>query len=787
VDIAVDAATLAHDLTMHGIKVERLTATGLTERLVVVGHVLTAAPHPSADRLRVCTVDVGGAEPLEIVCGAPNVAAGQRVAVALVGARLPNGVKLRKSKIRGVASNGMICSEIELGLGDEKGGIMVLPPDTRIGVPLADVLGDADATLELEVTPNRPDQLGHVGVAREIAARYATALRAPQPPAFPPRSEDNVSVEIESPAECYRFTARVVRGVRVGPSPAWLRGALETVGVHSVNNVVDVTNYVMLESGQPLHAYDLERLPSPAMGVRRARRGERLEVLDGSTRELGPEHLVITAGDDVVGVAGVIGGMPTRITEETASLLIECAAFDARTVRATRRALNLSTDASYRFERGSDREACVSASDRALELILSVAGGEPGTLVDEFPTPRPAREVGLRRSTVGRLLGEGLTIETITTLLDRLDFERIAGDRDSITVRVPSFRADVVEEADLVEEVARMHGYENIGKGWKYRTTVPSAPDPFDRFLERAAAHLAARGHCEFITSAFTDGRELRWFEWADTDARSRPIALRNPLSANHLYLRTHLLPGVLDAVARNIAHGRRELNVFSIGRVYLRGEGESGLPDEPTHVVIVRTRPRGQSFWRHDGSPTDLFDIKAEVESLLAALRPAALEEWSYDFATSRGEFVYTGRGRTVIEGGVIPAAAAGSLGIEQPVWYAALDLSALFDVAGDKTTFRTFSEFPASRRDLSLVAPAGVSWAQMEKHVAKVGGRLLESLQVFDVFRGASVGAERTAYGVRLSFRSSAGTLTDSDVDAIVARIVGKLESELGVALRS
>jgi phenylalanyl-tRNA synthetase beta chain len=787
VDIEADARTLAHDLTMHGIKVERLVATGLTERLVVVGHVLAAAQHPDADRLRVCTVDVAGSEPLEIVCGAPNVAAGQRVAVALVGARLPNGLKIRKSKIRGVASHGMICSEIELGLGTDSGGIIVLPAETPIGAVLADILGESDATLELEVTPNRPDQLGHVGVAREVAALYDLPLRVPEVTAFASSRDEDVSINIESPEECFRFVARVVRGVKVGPSPAWLKDAIEKVGINSINNVVDATNYVMLELGQPLHAYDLKKLRSAEMGVRRGRRGERLEVLDGTTRELGPEHLIITCEDEAVGVAGVIGGMPTRITEETSDILLECAAFSPRTVRATRRSLNISTDASYRFERGSDREICAIASRRALQIIQEVAGGTPSSEVDVFPNPWGTRHVTIRRVTVRRLLGEDLPVQTITGLLERLEFQRVSADENAVTVSVPPFRWDIVEEADLVEEVARMHGYDNIGRGWKYRVTVPSAPDAFDRFMERVAGHLAARGHTEFVTSAFTDARELHWFDWPDSDPRSHPIPLKNPLSANHAYMRTSLLPGVLDAVAHNISHGRRELSVFTMGRVFLRAQRESGLPDEPTHVTVVRTRPRAGSFWRGDGSPPDLFEIKAEVETLLATMRPAAVDAWAYDFAPSRGEFRYTDRGRTVGEGGIIPIAAARELGIEQPVWYATVDLSALFDVEAANAVFRPFSEFPSSRRDLSLVAPAGVSWAQIEKHVAKVGGRLLESLQVFDVFRGASIDTGQTAYGVRLSFRSSEGTLKDSDVDAIVTRIVGKLEAELGVVLRS
>jgi phenylalanyl-tRNA synthetase beta chain len=787
VDVPVDVATLAHDLTMHGVKVERVQSRGVTERLVVVGKVLEATAHPDAQRLRVCRVDVGDGEPLEIVCGAPNVAAGQRVAVARVGARLAGDVKIRKSKIRGVASNGMICSQAELGLGHESNGIMVLDTDAAPGTPLADVLHASDATLELEITPNRPDQLSHVGVAREIAAIYRTALRTPRALVQGADDDTALRVRIDDPAQCYRFVARVIRGVGVGPSPAWLRRALESVGLKSINHVVDVTNYVMLETGQPLHAYDLNLLPAPDMGVRRARAGERLETLDGIERELGTEHLIITAGDEAVGVAGVIGGMATRVTESTTDLLLEVAAFDPREVRRTRRALGLSTDASYRFERGSDRDVCRRASDRACELIVQGAGGAAGRVVDEYPAPWPARTASVRRSSVRRLLGESIPVERITDLLGRLGFARVGGDRDAVTVSVPTFRWDIAEEADLVEEVARLHGYDHIGRAWKFRTTVPSQPDPFDRFVDRVSDHLVARGHTEVLVTSFTDGRESRWFEWAGDDRRAHPIAVRNPLSAHHTHMRTQLLRGVLDVAAYNLAHGRRELYLFSVGAVFLRAGAENALPEEPVHLLIMRTRPGGSVFWRDAAGTVDFFEIKAEVESLLGTQRPGVLSALTFDFEANRGVFRYSDRRRVVVEGGILPQTAAAELDIDQPLWYAAIDLSALFETRGAPATFRAFSTFPSSRRDLSLVAPAGVQWGQIEKHVAKAGGRLLESLQVFDVYAGEALGPDRVAYGVRLSFRSAQGTLKDADVDAIVARIISKLEAELGVTLRA
>jgi phenylalanyl-tRNA synthetase beta chain len=530
-----------------------------------------------------------------------------------------------------------------------------------------------------------------------------------------------------------------------------------------------VTNYVMMELGQPLHGYDLGVLPSTHMGVRRGRRGERLEALDGVTYALDDTHLIITAGDEAVGVAGVIGGTSARIAESTTDVLLESAAFDPRAVRRTRRALNISTDASYRFERGSDRDVCRAAADRAAALIVEVAGGHIGKCVDAFPAPRPPRVVTLRRATVRRLLGENFTSDTIAEILERLDFGRVSSDGESVTVSVPSFRWDIAEEADLVEEVARVYGYENIGKGWRYRTTAPSVPDPFDRFLDRLADHMVARGHTEVLTTSFSDGREQAWFGWAESDPRSQAIAIKNPLSAHHAHMRTHLLPAVLDVVAHNVAHGRRELYLFTVGRVFVRADGKKGLPDEPTQILIARTRPEGSAFWRSGPAPVDFFEIKAEVETLLATHASGAFAELAYEFEPTHGTFRYSDRRRSVVEGGVVPARAIHDLDLKQPVWFAVVDVSALFEHTAATPAFRPYSEFPPSRRDLSLVAPPGVSWSQIEKHVVKAGGRLLESQHVFDVYRGGTLGEGRTAYGVRLVFRSIESTLTDADVDAL------------------
>jgi len=784
VEIPVDISTLAHDLTMLGVKVERLHRAGPTNSAVVIGRVLETQRHPDADRLTLCRVDVGGGEPLQIVCGAPNVAAGQTVPVALPGAALPGGFKIRKSKIRGVVSNGMICSEVELGMGEDASGIMVLDTEAAPGTTLSDALGGDEPVLEIEVTPNRPDHLGHIGVAREVAARYGVPLRLPEANVqSSAEGEPCFSVRIENPEDCYRFTGRVVRGVRVGPSPAWLRGELERVGLKSVNNIVDVTNFVMLEYGQPLHAYDLRRLHG-RIGVRRGRKDERLAALDEATYTVGSEALLITDDDTPIGVAGVIGGMDTRVTEETVDLLIESAAFNSRLVRRTRRALNLSTDASYRFERGSDRTVCMTASDRAARLILEIAGGTAGEAVDAFPAPLPPHRIVIRRSYTCRVLGLSLSSEEITSLLERLSFA-CSGANDSITASVPAFRVDVAEEADLVEEVARLYGYDRIGQGWSFRSTTPARFDAFDGFVQAVASHLCARGFTEVMTSSFTDGREVAVMAWGADDSRARPVEIRNPLSGNHRFLRTSLLPGLLGVVQRNADRGNKDIRVFHCGPVFL-ARREGGLPEESARVLMVCSRPPGKEFWSQSKFELDLYDIKGETERVLSAVR-ADLERMAFSFDPASGRFQYVDRGRTVVEGGAVGAAVCAAYEITQPLWWAEVDLAVLFELRSRRSAYRPVSPYPVSKRDLSLVTPAGVDWAQIEKVLVKHAGRLLESHRVFDVYRGESLPEGQTAYGVRLQFRSAEGTLRDADVDAAVAKVVSRLQSDLGVVLRS
>ncbi len=785
VNVPVDTMTLAHDLTMLGLNVEHVTGASSIDSNVVIGRVLDVQPHPDADRLRVCTVDAGGENPVGIVCGAPNVAAEQLVAVALVGAKLAGGLKIRKSKIRGVVSNGMICSEIELGLGDDADGIMVLEGDLTPGTLFADV-HTGDEILDIEVTPNRPDQLSHVGVAREVAALYNTELREqPATVATSDKPRPCFSVRIDDGDDCYRFTGRVIRGVKVGPSPAWLRNALESIGLNSINNVVDVSNYVMMEMGQPTHAYDLHKLVSRKIGVRRARTGEVLKCLDEVEYKL-QDHQILVVDDDIpIGVGGVIGGFDTRVRDDTVDLLVESAAFNARVVRKTRKTMNISTDASYRFERGSDRTGAGAASDRVTELILQVAGGEAGEFIDEYPTPPTRRVVTIRRGNTRRLLGLTLSTVEIARLLERLHFHVESRDEDWVTVAVPSYRDDIIEEVDLIEEVARLNGYDKIGEGWSFRTTTYCRRDPFDRFIESVSEHLCARGHTEVVTSSFIEGGEGELMGWEVDDPRRVGVPLKNPLTTRHSFMRTSLLPGMLEAARWNMDRGVRSMNIFSVGRVFL--PRPEGLPEEPVHALIGRTRPKGADFWNDSKSELDLFDIKLEIEALCDRLQVDFRDRLVYEFDERTGHFRYLKRRDTVIEGGIVPARLGAHYELDQPFWYAVADLRALYDLRGARATFESIPEYPPSKRDLSLVTPPGVTYSQIEKSLVKHGGRLLEYTQVFDVFRGGNLPEGNTAYGVRLWFRSSEGTLTDADVDAVLAKVISKLQSEHRVVLRS
>jgi phenylalanyl-tRNA synthetase beta chain len=594
IDLPPSVDALVDRLTAAGLEVEEILRTGPDLDVATIGLVLERRAHPDADRLSVCRVDVGGPEPLEIVCGAPNVAAGQKVAVALVGAELPGGLRIKKSKIRGVVSNGMICSAQELGLGENSEGILVLDAGATAGAMLSSVLAGGETVLDVEITPNRGDWVSLLGMAREVRASFGGTLRLPET-AAPERgtpAADAVKVAIEDRTGCACYAARVVRGVRVGPSPDWLARRIEAAGFRSINAVVDVTNLVMLELGQPLHAFDLARVRGRSIRVRAAEAGEKLRTLDGHLRELAREDLVIADAEGAVAVAGVMGGADSEVTAATREILIESAYFDPPRVRRTAKRLGLSSDASYRFERGVDPDGQVRAADRAARLIAELTGGEVArgvVLAEGEPVPL-ADPIVLAPARVNRLLGTQLAPAEVQALLARVEVK--AEPRgDAFVCQPPRYRPDLRIAADLVEEVARIHGYDRIPStlpgGAIEGVSIPARRET----REAVRSALVGAGFTEVMTYPFASSGDADALRLAADDPRRRAVRVVNPIQADRPWLRTQLVASVLRTAHANRARQVEEIRAFELARVFRAG-APGALPDEPIEAVSMASMP---------------------------------------------------------------------------------------------------------------------------------------------------------------------------------------------------
>jgi phenylalanyl-tRNA synthetase beta chain len=766
----LDPAATAEQLTMLGAAVDAVEPIHHDLGDVVVALVEEAQPHPNADRLTLCVVNAGGT-PVEVVCGAPNVRAGRKYPFAPVGATLPGGFTLDRRKIRGVFSNGMLCSARELGLGTEHQGILELQTDAAPGTRLLDAMPLADTRLELDITPNRPDLLSQRGVARELAAHLGATVRLPAfpgaPAALAPRrvgargTVAGIDVTIEDAEGCPRYIAAVIRGVRVGPSPDWLQARLRSVGARPINNVVDATNYVLHEINQPLHAFDLATLRAGRVVIRRAAAGELLTTLDGEKRTLTPEMTMICDGEGPIAVAGVMGGANSEVSETTTDILLECAYFDPARVRRSRTALKLSTDASYRFERGTDLLGLAGSVRRAIELILAVAGGaEAEAALDLWPEPVQPRTVFLRPSRVGHLLGVEVPRADIERLLTSVGFT-VAPREERLAVQVPGWRPDVTREVDLIEEVARLRGYDAFPVELRpYRPTlVPSAP----------SEAVAARLRRLLTTLGCHEARTITMGPAGGDDA---PVLL-NPLSSEEAHLRTALLPGLVRSVAYNWSQQQRDVRLFEIGHVF-RSAG-APVPEESLRVALVLTGARGPAHWSASGAVPDLdrWDAKGMFEEAVRALGAGWRVDPEGDRWVARDA---EGRARGW----------AGALEADAPRWAAPvfgfeLDL-VVADIAVRR--YEALPVFPPADRDLALVLPEGLTAATVEAVIRREAGDRLESAHVFDEFRGKDVQGRSVAW--RLVFRDPARTLRDEEVDGAVDRILTALRSELGVERR-
>jgi phenylalanyl-tRNA synthetase beta chain len=779
---------IAHRLALRGAPVESVTPLAEGLEAVLVARVEATERHPNADRLTLCTVDAGNGARLRVVCGAPNVRAGGLYPLAPVGATLPGGVTIERARIRGEASEGMLCSARELGIGHDQSGLLELPEGLAVGARLVDALELDDARLDVEVTANRGDLLSHVGVARELAPRGDASLRLPKISGgrklrleyvSDPReaTASGATVRIEAPDLCFRYLGAVVRGVRVGPSPAWLQARLRAVGSRPINNVVDATNYVLLEQGQPLHAFDLAKLADRTIVVRRPRPGERgFRTLDGADRRLGPDMLMICDAARPVAVAGVMGGLDSEVTAGTTDILLECALFEPKSIRATRRALGMSTDASYRFERGVDPEAMERALARALEIIVATAGGSlESAVADVHARPAERRTVELRPARVERVLGVPFKPADLKRLLEPLGFE-VSGKGAALRVAVPGFRSyDVTREIDVIEEVARTHGFDAFPA-----TLAPSRPStvpdhPLFRLEDRLRDLLVARGLYEAHTPAFVG------------EAHGR-VRLKNPLSAEEGYLRANVLPSLLERVEHNWSRGVHDVRLFELATSFERGGGERQVREEPRLAAVVT----GRRAPVHFGAPSDayaIWDLKGLlVDAAVLAWGDVFVESGApeaYGLVTSEGFTVRTGT-RVVGWGGRVESHAVDAPPWADPVWGLELVLPEV-PAAPAARRFRSLPPFPAVERDLALVVPDHLGAAAIDAAIQAHGGPLLREVGLFDLYRGKGVPEGHRSLAYRLRFVSLDRTLTDEEVDRAVAGVVTHLKEAMGVERRA
>ena len=807
-DPGVEPGQLAKRLAMTGTEVERVGTVGPpSAEGFVVGKVLSAEPHPNADRLRVCTVDTGDGERM-IVCGAPNVAAGQTVPVALPGATLPGGHKIGKAKLRGVESMGMICASSELELGEGPPGIMVLEDDgLAAGTPLSEVLPIAEPVLELEVTPNRVDCFGVYGVAREVHAISAAPLAA-EPWAEDAAAEgdgevgDYASVTVEVPDLCPRFTARVFTDVTIGPSPSWLQARLAAAGQRAINNVVDITNYVMLLTAQPLHAFDLAKVPDGALTVRTAADGEKMTTLDDVERKLDVETVLVCDNNGPSGIAGIMGGQVSEVSDETTRVLLEVANWNGTNILRSSRLLSLRSEASSRFEKQLHPELCMRAQRIASRLMVDLCGAKlvPGTIDVAAGIPAP-RRLTLRAQRVEGLLGMAISQADQVAYLQRLGF-RVEVSGEDLEVTVPADRhSDVTREVDLIEEVGRIHGLDE-----HLPSTLPAVAGRVgglsreQRLRRRTEDAMRDLGFDEVVGWSFTDpGQPSRLRILAD-DERAAGVVLANPLSEDQSVMRTTVLGSLLDVAERNLARGADAVALFESGRVYLPGApsdggalagdfpGEQTAPDrEPHRIGCLAVGPLTAKSWRGGGERADFFALKGVLEALAGQLGTAIACE------SNEQPFLHPGRSATVSIGGT----AAGWIGELHPLVCRAWDIEAAvgFEVdlaalvaaatAGEET-YEDVTTFPASYQDLAVLVPAALPAAELRAAVLTSGGELLQAADVFDLYEGEQVGEGRKSLALRLEFRAADRTLTDDEVSEQRAAIEAALE-KIGGSLRA
>ncbi len=818
VEITLPVEQLAEKLTLAGLEVEQITYVGLPgselpwdRDKIFVGQILEVTRHPNADRLLLATVDYGAAQPITVVTGAPNIRPGdrgQKVALALRGARLYDGHKpgkaimvLKEATLRGIKNDSMVCSEKELGLSEDHEGILILPDDAPVGAPLADYLGDV--VLEIAILPSFARAASIIGVAREVAALTGQTVRYPAMDFTTEGDpvEGQLRIEIRDPKRNPRFTASIIHGVTLAPSPFWMRRRLTLCGMRPINNVVDISNYVMLELGQPTHAFDLDAVRIGPSGTRTiitrpAEAGETLRTLDGQLRTLQPGDILVCDEIGPLSLAGVMGGAESEVKETTRNLLFEVAAWDNISIRKTARHHNLSSEAAYRFARGVHPSLAIPAQQRALHLLQRYAGGVIARgILDAYPSPARKVTVALNLERVNRLLGADIPFEEMGRILRALEFD-VQPDRNApavVQVTAPEHRLDIEGEHDLIEEIARVHGYDRLPETLM-RDELPAAQgEPMFEFEEQVRDLLVDAGLQEVVCYRLTTPEQEARLLAADAPGEAPAyVTLANPLNPERTVMRRTLLPGLLEVLANNLRHNSPRIALFEVGPVYLP-QAEGQLPDEQPRLALALSGARHRPSWRSRDGQMDFYDLKGVIEFLLDGLH---VDEVSYEPAAHPS--YHPGRSAVVrvcrpphpvlgIFGELHPVVRARwDLPVDRPVLIADFDLRALREAVAGERTIRDLPRFPAVVEDLSIIVPETMRAAEVIQAIHRAGGALLYAVRLFDVYRGEQVGTGKKSLAFSLTYQAEDRTLTDKDVEKVRAQIIRALEGQLGAIVR-
>lgn len=794
VDYDLAAADLASLLTHSGLEVDAVIDRYTGLKKVITAKVLAVSPHPNADRLRLATVDCGGGRQETVVCGAPNLEEGMIAPLAQVGAKLgEGGQEVTQAKIRGVVSCGMLCSERDMGLGEDHSGLMRLDPDLELGRELAEALNLETEVLEISITPNRGDALSILGIARELAALLGKELRLPpcEPREHQPGIADQAAIEVLDAKACPRYTARLVRGLKIGPSPLWMRDRLMACGIRPISNVVDVTNYILMELGQPLHAFNFAEVGGAKIVVRMAAEGEKFVTLDGQERTLTAQDLMICDAEKAVGLAGVMGGLNSEVTDDTTDVLIESAFFDPLCIRRTSKRLGLSTEASYRFERGIDLAGCARANSRAALLMDELAGGRvAGGIIDVYPAPYQAARLPLSISRTARYLGLPLTREQVVEPLERLGLTVSDGpDADSIVAEPPAARTDLERPVDLTEEVARVVGYNNIPARLPQAGIGAPARPWAQQVRSLARDALAAQGLDEAINFSFEHPKAADRLALAPDDFRRRAVKLMNPLSEEQSELRTSLLPGLLASAARNLAHRVLDVGLFEIGRVFVAQEGQE-LPAESFRLGVVLAGLMAPASWWAGEQPVSLSHVKGVAEYLAAALDLSGL---AFEPAGEAPPYLdpaewcrLTLGGEVLGELGRLDSRVAREFDLDRPAYVLDLDFDRLAALAPREKRYTALPRYPELVRDVALVVEEALAAGEMLSQARAYSDPWLQSVEVFDVYRGKPLDKGQKSLGLRLVYRAEDRTLTEEEVTPGYQALVDELMKSFGATLR-